>query len=240
MTTTSAPRTEQQVTIRRAEERFRVDRGASATELTFLPDDRTRPAFRSLLILNEDFVSPGQGFGMHPHRDAEILSYVIEGANEHRDDAGHREVLRAGELQRMSAGTGIWHSEMNPSATEALRYFQIWIAPDRKGLEPGYEQKPFLVQEAPDRLHLLASRDARAGSLTVHADLDFYAASLRAGATLTHRLAPGRHAWLHVVDGSASVHGVTLNAGDGAGFSGAEALEIQAASGSHVLLFDLA
>jgi len=202
--------------------------------------DREHMGFRQLRVLNEDRVKAGSGFGTHPHRDAEIITYVLEGALEHKDSMGNGSTIRPGEVQRMSAGTGVTHSEYNPSQTEPVHFLQIWILPERSGIQPSYEQKAFPLSATGDRLHLVASRDGRNGSLTVHQDVDLYAARMAAGRTVTHRLRPGRHAWLQVAGGKLTVNREHLGAGDGASLSNEQSFEISAESGAEFLLFDLA
>jgi redox-sensitive bicupin YhaK (pirin superfamily) len=202
--------------------------------------DPRHAGFRSLRVINEDRVAPGQGFGTHSHGDMEILSYVVEGALEHRDSAGGSGVIRPDELQRMSAGTGVSHSEFNASETEPVHFLQIWILPEREGLKPGYEQRAFPEQERRGRLRLIASRDGSDGSLTVHQDVKVYDALLARGDELSHRLAGGRHAWLQVIKGAVSVNGATLRAGDGAAASEEASLTVSAGEDAEIMLFDLA
>jgi redox-sensitive bicupin YhaK (pirin superfamily) len=202
--------------------------------------DPAHHGFRSLRVLNDDVVAAGAGFGMHPHRDMEILTWVLEGELEHRDSLGSRSRIRPGELQRMTAGTGILHSEYNPSATERVRLLQVWLLPERKGLTPGYEQREFPAAGRSGRLQLLASHDGRDGSLSIHQDADVYAAVLAAGQETTHTLTPGRHAWVQVARGSVTLNGKTLNEGDGAAVSDETDLRLSGVMPSEVLLFDLA
>ncbi len=201
--------------------------------------DPAHMGFRALRVINEDRVVPGAGFGTHPHRDMEIITWVLGGALEHRDSLGTGSVIRPGDVQRMSAGSGIQHSEFNASADEAVHFLQIWIVPERTGSEPGYEQRR-VEFGAGDGLRLLASRDGRAGSVTVHQTVDLYAGRLAAGATAAHTLADGRHAWLQVARGAVTANGQALAAGDGAALSGVERVELRAAATTEVLLFDLA
>jgi redox-sensitive bicupin YhaK (pirin superfamily) len=196
--------------------------------------------FRSLRVMNEDRVAPGAGFGMHGHRDMEIVTLVLSGALEHRDSLGHGEVLRPGELQRMTAGTGIRHSEVNPAAGEPTHLYQIWLLPERPGLEPGYEQRPFAPAERQGRWQLVASRDGRDGSLVIHQDAAILLASLAQGQSLTREIAPGRHAWLQVLSGGGMLGNQRLAAGDGVAVSDEAAVEFAAAGTSELLLFDLA
>jgi len=192
--------------------------------------------FRSLRVINEDRVRPGEGFGTHPHRDMEIITYVLSGALAHQDSAGGEGVLRPGEVQHMTAGSGIRHSEFNGSQTEPVHFLQIWIVPERNGLKPGYEQRRFDV----DGLRLVASHDGRDGSLQVHQNVDLYAARPNAGQTVTHALAPDRHAWLQVARGTVTLNGTELRAGDGAAVSDEKQLEIRSQEAGEFLLFDLA
>ena len=210
-------------------------------------------AFRHLRVLNEDWVAAGRGFPMHPHRDMEILTYIIAGALEHRDSLGNGSVIRPGEVQRMSAGSGITHSEYNPSATEPVHLLQIWITPARLGLPPGYEQKTIPIGEGNGALRLIAAPDGREGAVTIHQDTEVYAARLRGGEQVllrqgfgeqaTHRLKPGRHAWVQVARGSITLNSLAMNAGDGAAVSQEEELVLRASdpgSLAECLLFDLA
>ena len=196
--------------------------------------------FRDLLVINEDRVAPAAGFPPHSHADMEIVTYIISGALQHRDSMGNTSVIRPGELQRMSAGTGVTHSEYNPAAEAPTHLLQIWITPERDGLTPSYEQREFPESERRGCLRLLASREGREGSVTIHQDAEVYDAALGEGEELTHELREGRHAWLQVVSGSVSLNGVELHAGDGAAASEEERLLISAAEPSEFLLFDLA
>ena len=195
--------------------------------------------FRSLRVLNEDRVAPGRGFGTHPHRDMEILTCVLEGALEHKDSLGTGSVIRPGELQRMSAGTGIAHSEFNGSKSEPVHLLQIWIRPEKKGLPPGYEQKAFSREAMKGRLLRIAGRDG-GDAITVHQDVILYATVLDPGQTVRHALAPGRHAWVQVARGAVTVNGKALSAGDAAALSDELQVELAASAPSEVLLFDLA
>jgi redox-sensitive bicupin YhaK (pirin superfamily) len=188
-----------------------------------------------LRVINEDRVQAGEGFGTHGHRDMEIVTYVLEGALAHRDSTGGGGVLRPGEVQRMSAGTGVRHSEMNGSNDESVHFLQIWLLPELSGITPGYEQKAFPDRDG--RLRLVASHDGRDGSLTIHQDVDIYASQLSSG-SLTHELRPGRYGWLQVARGSVTLNGVTLAAGDGAAIEGESSLTL-AGTGAELLLFDL-
>lgn len=190
--------------------------------------------------MNEDTVAPGQGFGTHPHNDMEIVTYVLEGALEHKDSMGNGEVLRPGEFQRMSAGTGITHSEFNPSSTESTHLYQIWLHPERAGIEPSYEQKRFPESERHNRLRLVASRNASDGSLLIHQNARIYLATLDRGKSVRHDLAPQRHAWLQVLRGKVSVNETQMQAGDGVAVSEEARLQIEATADAEVMLFDLA
>jgi redox-sensitive bicupin YhaK (pirin superfamily) len=239
------------VRIRRADERGYADHGWLRSFHTFSFADYYDPAhmgFRALRVINEDRVAPGQGFGQHGHRDMEIISYVLAGSLQHKDSMGTSSVIRPGEVQRMSAGTGVLHSEFNASADELVHFLQIWILPARPGGAPGYEQKAFPEAERHGKLRLVASSDGRDGSVTVQQDVALYGALLDAGQRVTHDLAPSRHAWLHVARGEVALGGERLAAGDAAAVSGGGALDIvgggpgagQAGGPAEVLLFDLA
>ena len=231
------------IVVRKAGERGRFDFGWLDTRHTFSFGDYHDPdhmGFRQLRVINEDRVAPGGGFPTHSHRDMEILSYVLEGAIEHQDSMGHREVLRPGELQRMSAGRGVTHSEYNPSREEPLHFLQIWILPDRRGLEPGYEQKEFPEKDRTGRLRLVAAPGGRDGALEIHQDVAVYATLLGPGQEVVHALAPGRHAWVQVARGALEVGGRRLAAGDGAAISGEGEVRLRAVSPAEALLFDLA
>lgn len=231
------------IQIRKAQERGHFNHGWLDTYHTFSFSDYYDPAhhnFRSLRVMNEDRVAGGQGFGMHPHRDMEIVTYVLEGALEHRDSMGNGEVLRPGELQRMTAGTGIMHSEFNPSETEPVHLYQIWLFPEKKGLAPGYEQRAFPDADKHNRWRLVASHDGRDGSLTVHQDAELHLARLDAGQRLDYPVRPGRYAWLQVLRGSVKLNDQPLATSDGAAVSEETNLSLEAAAPAEVLLFDLA
>lgn len=200
--------------------------------------DPRHMGFRALRVLNDDRINPGAGFGMHPHRDMEIVTYVLEGSLEHRDSLGTGSVIGPGEVQRMSAGKGIWHSEFNPSPGEPVHLLQIWLVPERRGLEPSYEQR--LIDVGQGRLQLVAARDGRDGALTLHQDVDLYAGVLDEGNRLVHELRPGRHAWIQVARGTVAVNGLSLQAGDGAAVSAERTLDLDAGARAEFLLFDLA
>ena len=229
------------ITIRRAEERGHADHGWLDTYHTFSFADYYDPAhmgFRSLRVINEDRVRGGRGFGTHGHRDMEIISYVLEGALGHRDSTGTDGVLRPGEVQRMSAGTGVMHSEMNASYDELVHFLQIWILPERNGITPGYEQKNFDDDGKRGKLRVVASPDARDGSLKIHADVALYTSLLDDGQSVTHDFAPGRYGWVQIARGEAEVNGENLKAGDGAAIENESRVTI-AGKGAEVLLFDL-
>lgn len=233
------------ITLRPSEERGHANHGWLDTHYTFSFDtyhDPEHMGFRSLRVINEDWVAGGKGFPPHGHRDMEIVTYVLEGALQHQDSMGNGGVIRPGEVQRMSAGTGVTHSEYNPSPTERLHLLQIWITPEARNLAPSYEQKKFAPEGRRGRLQLLASRDAREGSVKIQQDAALYTAALGPKETVTHKLASGRHAWLQVARGEVTLNGVALKAGDGAAASDERALEIAGADGgsSEILLFDLA
>ncbi len=228
---------------RPARERGHADHGWLDTYHTFSFANYYDPAhmgFRALRVINEDRVQPGRGFGAHPHRDMEILTYVLVGALEHRDSMGNHGVIRPGEVQRMSAGTGIVHSEFNPSSTELVHFLQIWIEPDTADLAPSYEQRAFSREEKRGALRLVAGPDGAEGSITIHQDARVDAALLEPGEKVEHAVAPGRHAWLHLVTGAVDLDGTALETGDGAAVSGRASLAVAAATVSEVLLFDLA
>ncbi|MGH9778867.1 MAG: pirin family protein [Candidatus Acidiferrales bacterium] len=196
--------------------------------------------FRSLRVLNEDRVAPGRGFGTHPHRDMEILTYVLAGALEHKDSLGTGSVIRPGELQRMSAGTGIAHSEFNGSKSEPVHLLQIWIRPEKKGLAPGYQQKAFSREAMKGKLLQIAGPAERGDIITVHQDVSLYTTELAPGQTVRHALAPGQHAWVQVARGAVTVNGKALSAGDAAALSDEPRVELAASAPSELLLFDLA
>ena len=231
------------ITIRRAGERGHADHGWLDTRHTFSFADYVDPqhmGFRGLRVINEDRVQPGQGFGTHGHQDMEIISYVLEGALQHRDSMGNGTVMRPGDVQRMSAGTGVRHSEFNASDAELVHFLQIWLLPSRRGLAPGYEQKAFGRAQKDGRLCLVASPDGAAGSVTVHADARVYAGLLGPGARAALALDPGRHAWVQVARGKVRLDGQELQAGDGAALAEEPAVELEGVADAEVLVFDLA
>lgn len=202
--------------------------------------DQNHMGFGPLRVINEDRVEPGMGFGTHGHSDMEIVSYVLEGALEHKDSIGTGSVIVPGDVQRMSAGTGIRHSEFNHSKAERVHFLQIWILPERKGLAPSYEQKTFGTDDKRGRLRLIGSRDGRDGSVTIHRDVDLYASVLKAGDAVAHELRTGRGAWIQVARGNVTLNGQTLNAGDGASVATPGALKLEGVDDAEVLLFDMA
>lgn len=195
--------------------------------------------YRALRVINEDVVAPGKGFGTHPHDNMEILTYVLEGAIEHRDSIGTGEVLTPGEVQYMSAGTGIRHSEFNPSPQEKLHLLQIWLMPNQHSLKPSYAQQRFPIAEQPDKLHLVASTDGREGSILIHSGAELLIGRLNPGARVSHSFKLGGHGWLQVVRGSIGANEEDLKAGDGLALSNESQLEIATGAGAEVLLFDL-
>ncbi|NJL00923.1 MAG: pirin family protein [Spirulinaceae cyanobacterium SM2_1_0] len=203
--------------------------------------DPQHMGFGSLRVINEDKVAPNQGFGTHGHRDMEIISYVLDGALEHKDNIGNGSLIRPGDVQRMSAGTGILHSEFNPSPQAASHFLQIWILPAARGQAPSYEQKNFSLTDKQGRLRLVGSSDGRDGSVTIHQDVDLYASVLTLGDRITHTLAPQRQAWLQVARGAVTLNGQALHAGDGVAIADLPTLTIAGqADSSEVLLFDMA
>lgn len=230
------------ISLRKAGERGHFNHGWLDTWHTFSFADYYDPeqmGFTSLRVINEDRVAPGRGFAPHSHRDMEIITYILEGVLEHKDSLGNGSVIRPGDVQRMSAGTGVTHSEYNRSKTEPVHLLQIWIMPDKTGVVPSYEQKHYTEQERQSRLRLIASADGRDGSVTIHQNASVYAALLGANNTLTHPLAPGRQAYLHVARGALNVNGHLLSAGDGAKLTAEPEVRLSQAKQAEVLLFDL-
>lgn len=229
--------------IRRfAQERGHARHGWLESYHTFSFADYYDPrhmGFGALRVINEDRVQPGKGFPPHSHRDMEILSYVLEGALEHKDSLGTGSVIRSGEVQRISAGTGVTHSEFNPSPNELVHFLQIWILPERLGLPPGYEQREFPPEERRGQLRLVASRNGREGSVKIHQDVNLYASLLAPGEAIVHRLMAGRHAWLQVARGSVQLNNLLLKAGDGAAIRDESLLRLTTQEAAEFLLFDL-
>ncbi|MBD3332425.1 pirin family protein [candidate division GN15 bacterium] len=230
------------ITIRKANERGHANHGWLDTYHTFSfasYRDAGHMRFRVLRVINEDRVAPGKGFGTHPHNDMEIITYVLDGALEHKDSMGNGSVIRPGDVQHMSAGTGVMHSEFTPSETETVHLYQIWLFPRKKGIEPGWDQKSFADKLRDGGLVLVASPDGADGSLTINQDARLYSSFLGEGERLTHDIATGRHIWLQVARGVATVNGISLEAGDGAAISDETTLQIEAADMAEILLFDL-
>lgn len=231
------------LTVHKASARGHTDLGWLDSRHSFSFGEYHDPdnmGFRSLRVINDDKVAPGMGFGAHPHKDMEIITYVLEGELEHKDSLGSGEVLRPGEVQRMSAGTGIRHSEFNPSKTRPVHLYQIWIMPDRAGHAPRYEQKAFASAGRQDRWQVVASPDGAEGSLTIHQDARVTLARLGEGRPLSHQAAPGRYTYLQVLRGELSASGQVLSAGDAASIGPGGRLDLKAAMDSEVMLFDLA
>ena len=227
--------------IRKSNERGHANHGWLDSYHTFSFADYHDPkwlGFRTLRVINDDLIQPGMGFGTHPHRDMEIISFVLQGSLAHRDSMGNGRVIRAGEFQYMSAGTGVQHSEFNPSETETTRLLQIWIRPDTQGVKPRYAEKGTAAAPA-GQLNLIASKDGRAASIAIHQDAELWHARLAAGQTVVHPLAPNRHAWLHVAEGEVTVNGQSLSGGDAIGVSAEAVLSVTAVTAAQVLLFDL-
>ena len=231
------------ITTRKSAARGHFNLGWLDTYHTFSFDQYYDPAhvhWRSLRVINEDRVAPGQGFPTHSHRDMEIITYILSGALEHRDSMGSGSVIRPGDVQRMSAGTGVSHSEFNPSDRESVHLLQIWILPESPGLAPSYEEKSFSEDERRGRWRLVASKDGREGSLTIQQDARLYAAILDAGASVDHTLGANRYAWLQVARGAVKLNEFDLQPGDGAAVSNEIALKTVAQEPAEILLFDLA
>ncbi|MBJ6724576.1 pirin family protein [Geomesophilobacter sediminis] len=231
------------ITIRKAAERGHADHGWLNTYHTFSFANYYDPrfmGFRDLRVINEDRVAPGEGFPRHPHQDMEIVSYVLAGALEHKDSMGTGSVIRPGDVQRMSAGTGVTHSEFNHSRNEELHFLQIWILPAQEGTAPSYEQKFFSPEDKEGKLRLIGSPDGRDGSVTIGQDVNLYAALVHPGDALRHIIRSRRHAWVQVAGGSIMVNGHRLDAGDGLAASEEELLEISGVKAGEILLFDLA
>ena len=227
--------------IRKANDRGHANWGWLDTYHTFSFADYYDPrwvGFRSLRVINDDLVMPGQGFGMHPHRDMEIVTYILSGSLEHKDSMGNGRIIQTGEVQYMSAGTGVQHSESNPSDDEAVHLLQIWIQPHAKNAVPHYAEKSFAHAPA-GIFHLVTSKTGREGSIAIHQDADLWLAKLHPGNHVTHSLASGRHAWIHIAEGEVTLQGETLGGGDAAALSGAALLELTAIKPAQVLLFDL-
>lgn len=231
------------ITVRKSSDRGHADHGWLLTYHSFSFADYYDPqemGWGKLRVINEDRVQPGRGFGMHSHKDMEIISYVLEGQLQHKDSMGNGAIIRPGDVQRMSAGAGVQHSEFNPSASTLVHFLQIWIVPERLGIEPSYEQKFFAPEDRRGRLRLIASRDGREGSVTIHQDADVYDSLLISGEQVAHRIAAGRIAYLHLVKGAVRVNGIQLRTGDGAKIESERDLAIATGEDSELLLFDMA
>lgn len=227
------------IKVRPKDERGHANHGWLDSHHTFSFADYYDPehmGFRNLRVINDDRVAPGRGFGTHPHRDMEIVSYVLEGALEHKDSMGTNGVIKPGDVQRMSAGTGVLHSEFNGSKTEPVHFLQIWIQPSKRGIEPGYEQKTFAREDKKGKLRVVASPDGRDGSVTIHADATVYAGVFDAGDSAE---IAAKNAWVHVARGKVRVNGKELEDGDGAAIEGEASVKIEGTSGGEVLVFDL-
>ncbi len=230
------------LTLRRADERGHHNFGWLDTNHTFSfgqYHDPRHVGFRALRVINEDRVQPGAGFGEHGHANMEIISHVLDGALEHKDSLGTGSIIRPGDVQRMSAGTGIHHSEFNGSKDKPVHFLQIWLLPDKQGITPGYEQKTF-GDERNGQLRLVAARDGRDGALTIHQDTDLYAGVFKPGEKITHRFAEGRHGWVQIARGGVEINDHILQPGDGLAISDLAEIEMEALSDAEVLLFDLA
>ena len=230
------------VTLRKSSDRGHAEHTWLDSYHTFSFGEYHDPAhmgFRSLRVINEDQVAPAMGFPIHPHRDMEIITYIISGRLRHQDSLGNSAVMKAGDVQRISAGTGVRHSEFNDSDEEMVQFLQIWIEPEARGVEPGYMERSFANIGLGD-LHLIASRSGRDGSIPIHQDADLHVARLASGASLVHRLEKGRAVWVQLISGSLEVNGQFLSAGDAAALTDEPKVEIAAADNAHFLLFDLA
>lgn len=231
------------ITIRQSRERGHFDHGWLNTFHTFSFDQYYDPrfmGFRTLRVINEDFVAPGRGFPMHAHRDMEIITYILEGALQHEDSMGNGSIIRPGDVQRMTAGTGVRHSEKNPSPDESVHLLQIWILPDTVSLEPGYEQKAFSEEERRGQLRLIASNDGREGSVTINQDASVFASIIGGGESVKREMDANRYGWIQVARGAVTVNGEYARQGDGAIAIGESSLEIVGEEAAEVLLFDLA
>ena len=229
------------MTLRKANERGHADHGWLNTWHTFSFAGYYDPAhmgYRSLRVINDDIVAAGAGFGTHPHRDMEIITYVLSGALDHKDSMGNGRVIRPGEVQYMAAGTGVQHSEFNPSGKDPVHLLQIWILPDRKGLKPNYAEKSFANAKT-GKFNLVTSKTGRDGSIAINQDAELHLARLTPGETVTHNLGAGRHAWVHVAEGELTIAGQRLGSGDAVAVSGEKQIALTASKNSQVLLFDL-
>jgi quercetin 2,3-dioxygenase len=229
------------ITIRKSEERGHSNHGWLDSHFTFSFADYHDPAhmgFRSLRVINDDIITGGGGFGTHPHRDMEIITYILSGALEHKDSMGNGRVIRPGEVQYMAAGTGVQHSEFNHSPSEPAHLLQIWILPDKKGAKPNYAEKTF-ANAAPGKFHLAASKTGREGSIAINQDADLFVGKLNAGDKINHNFKPNRHGWLHVAEGEIELGDWKLKSGDAVAFSDEKEFSLKAKSPSQILFFDL-
>ncbi|HET7501298.1 MAG TPA: pirin family protein [Kofleriaceae bacterium] len=231
------------ITVRRSGERGHAEHGWLDSRHTFSFAgyyDPSHMGFRALRVINEDRVAAGKGFDRHSHRDMEIISYVLSGGLEHRDSMGTGTVIRPGDVQRMSAGTGVTHSEFNASTRDPVHFLQIWLLPDKRGIAPSYEQKSFSQDDKAGRLRLVASRDGHDDSVRIHTDAALWAGVFGSGQTAEHSLAPGRHAWVHLVRGKARINDIELTAGDAVALSEERTVRIEGIDDAELLVFDLA
>lgn len=231
------------ITVRKSSDRGYADHGWLKSHHSFSFADYHDPqqmGWGALRVINEDRFEAGMGFGTHGHRDMEIISYVLDGQLQHKDSMGNGAIIRPGDVQRMSAGTGVRHSESNPSPDAPVHFLQIWIEPEQPGITPGYEQKFFTAEDKRGRLRLIASRDGREGSVTIHQDASLYACLLNTGEQVSQRIAPERIAYLHLVRGAVRLNGIQLKSGDAAKIKAEQELVIAADENSELLLFDLA
>jgi redox-sensitive bicupin YhaK (pirin superfamily) len=231
------------ITVRKSEDRGHADHGWLKSHHTFSfagYQDPDHMQFRALRVMNEDRVAAGQGFGAHRHNDMEIVSYVLDGELEHKDSMGNGEILRPGEFQRITAGSGISHSEFNPSKTDATHFYQIWLLPEQQGLEPSYEQKAFDAAKRKNQLQLVASRDAADGSLKIHQDAKIFLADIDAASEVNYDIAKDRHVWVQVLRGSVKANGLELSAGDAIAVSDENRLSFAGSTNAEIMLFDLA
>jgi hypothetical protein len=229
------------ITIRKSNERGRANHGWLDTYHTFSFADYHDPrwmGYRSLRVINDDLVMPGMGFGTHPHRDMEIITYILSGRLEHKDSMGNGRVIQTGDVQYMAAGTGVQHSEFNPSQDEAVHLLQIWILPDAKGVKPRYAEKSF-KNTPPGALNLVTSKTGRDGSIAIHQDAELWLAKLAPENRVAHKLNAGRHAWVHIAEGEVKLNGKTLLGGDAAAIDNETSIELVGVKPSQVLLFDL-
>jgi redox-sensitive bicupin YhaK (pirin superfamily) len=230
------------INVRKSAQRGYVDYGWLKSSHTFSFGNYYDPSFirfRTLRVINEDKVAPGKGFGSHPHDNMEIVTYVLSGSLEHEDSLGNRKLIRAGEIQRMSAGTGVTHSEYNPSSTDPVHFYQIWILPDRKGIEPSYEQRGFNPLDRANRFQPVASKSGMGDSITINQEAAIYLADIKAGVTLEHELANSQYAWLQVLRGDLTLNGESLLTGDGAAIGHESLLKLSCKENSELMLFEL-